>query len=108
MALTPRKLHAYMRRKIVVIKSIIPVRIGHKHFAMSVKQIEVHKASLAVPLLWANRIAMLPGLVRAVPLMLTIFRTRSGYSHPAAKLCMPPIELPTLAYSLGTPRWSSK
>ena len=37
------------------------------------------------------------GLLRAVPLMLTTFPTRSGNNQPAARLCIAPIELPTLA-----------
>ena len=49
------------------------------------------------PLLCANLIAMALGLLLAVPLILTTFPTLSGNNHPAAKLCIAPIELPTLA-----------
>lgn len=60
------------------------------------------------PLRCANRIAIALGLLRAVPLMLTTLPTLSGNNHPAARLCMAPMEDPTLAYSRSMPRWSSR
>jgi hypothetical protein len=55
------------------------------------------ESGLHLPLRCANRIAMLDGLLRAVPLMLTIFPTRSGNIQPAARLCIAPMDDPTLA-----------
>ena len=50
-----------------------------------------------LPLLCANLIAIALGLLLAVPLMLTTFPTLSGNNHPAARLCIAPMEDPTLA-----------
>jgi hypothetical protein len=61
-----------------------------------------------IPLLCAYLIATLPGLLLAVPLILTTFPTLVGSNHAAAKLCIPPIDEPTLAYNLSTPRLSNK
>lgn len=51
---------------------------------------------------------MLYGWLRAQPLMVAMRPTRSGNRLPAARLCMPPILEPTLAYSFWMPRWSSR
>ena len=51
---------------------------------------------------------MLDGLLRALPLMLTTLPTRSGARCASATDCMPPMLLPTLAYSRRMPRWSSR
>ena len=45
--------------------------------------------------------ATLPGLLLALPLILTTLPTLSGCSHPAAGLRIAPVEHPTLAYSLS-------
>jgi hypothetical protein len=104
--LTPRKLHASMRRQAVIIKAIIPVGVGHKHFTLSGKLTDGLKADS--PLRCAYLMAMLEGVLLAVPLMLTIFPTRLGKSHPAARLCIPPIEDPTLAYNFVIPNLSKR
>lgn len=61
-----------------------------------------------VPCLWTKRIAMEEGKERAAALTETILSTRSRPPRtPAARDCIPPIELPTVANNLSIPRKSS-
>jgi hypothetical protein len=95
-----------MRRQAVIVKAIVPVGISHKHCTLSGKLTDGVKVDS--PLRWAYLMAMLEGVLLAVPLMLTIFPTRLGKSHPAARLCIPPIEDPTLAYNFFIPNLSKR
>lgn len=98
---TSSKLHARMGGQIVIVKTGIPIGIGHEDCAaMSDIRREKRAVKEDIPLRCAYLIAMAEGLLLAVPLILATFPTRSGWSQPAAMLCIPPMEQPTLAYSL--------
>lgn len=102
---TPCELHTSMRRQAIIIETVIPIGVCHQDFEkISMYDAFAIRATVDAPLRCANRIAIALGLLRAVPLMLTTFPTRSGYNQPAARLCIAPIELPTLAYSWRMPR----
>ena len=94
-----------MRRQAIIIETVVPIGVCHQNFEkISMYDSVAIRTVVDAPLRCANRIAIALGLLRAVPLMLTTLPTRSGYSQPAARLCIAPIELPTLAYSCRIPR----
>jgi hypothetical protein len=88
-----------VRGKTVIIEALIPIWIGHEYYytELSPKHSKGSNVGGNSPVLCKNLEAMAIGGVLAVPLMLTTFPTLSGNNHPAAKLCVAPIELPTLA-----------
>ena len=88
-----------MWRQAVVIKSAVPIWIRHKDckFRGDDDQSDTKPNDKNVPLRCAYRTATLDGLLRAVPLILTTFPTRFGNIQPAARLCIAPMEDPTLA-----------
>ena len=87
-----------MWRQAVVIESAIPIWIGHKNYQRGEdERSDRNTKGKTIPLRCAYRIATLDGVVRAVPLMLTTLPTRFENIQPAARLCMAPMEDPTLA-----------
>ena len=68
-----------MGRQAVVVEAVVPIRVRHEDCGGTVRVFKEGKKEGDRPLRCAKRIAMAEGLLRAVPLMETIFATRSGW-----------------------------